>query len=531
MKITAALSWYNEPPDMLDKVVRSCQNIADRIVAVDGSYVRYPNGKPSSPPEQARAIREAAEAVGLECLVLTADRQWIGEEEKRTVLLQLAAQGSDWVAVIDADTLIVCDRDRTRAYIAAHAEVDAWSVDLFTPLNPKRGLDKSAIGVWHKMHAGESTPFVHLFRAYPGLAVERFHWWHSAVKGGQRVWLEYGGNDYAVPDGRPLMANPHLPDYRVDHLTLFRDDATIAERKAYYAEQALMVELSGQEQHYPGAPTPLWKGDGLTVTAALAWYDEPIETLEACVRSCAVVADRIVAFDGAYARWPNGRVASPPGQAEAIRGVAEELGLECKVLIPDELWAGQVAKRSAMLAEASRDSDWVLQVDADHVLSGDRVKIRADLKAATVDVFDAPMLTPANPERPLLDSASHSWHANLSGQTIGVPTVYRALPGLRCADYHWMIAAEKNGRTIYLQGDQSTPHGNLGSLSIEHRCLVRDKDHVLANRAFCNDREMVVRLTGQEDDRPDLPRPVYEFDRLGGPVAEVAAAMRLAGAT
>ena len=268
----------------------------------------------------------------------------------------------------------------------------------------------------------------------------------------------------------------------------------------------------------------------MKITAALCWYDEPIETLERCVRSVAVVADRIVAYDGAYARWPGAKVRSNAKQAAAIRRAAK--GMECEVVIPKRLWAGQVEKRAALMAQAAKGSDWVLFVDADHELSGDRDTIRAQVAAAKRDVLDASFFTPTNPDRPLKDSASHTWHVELAGQTVGIPTLYRALPDLTVESFHWFISATKNGKHVWLGGGQpEEPHGNLPGLLVTHRCLTRDSAHVLANRAFCNDREMVVRVTGQEDDRPNLPRPVFEYDRLGGTAETVAAVEAVIGSS
>ena len=270
----------------------------------------------------------------------------------------------------------------------------------------------------------------------------------------------------------------------------------------------------------------------MKVTAALCWYDESPAILARCVRSCATVADRIVAYDGAYARWPNAKVRSNAKQATAIRNAAEKAGLECEIVIPKRLWAGQVEKRAALMAQAAEGSDWVLFVDADHELSGDRKAIRASLAVAERDVLDVSFFTPLNPARPLKDSASHSWHVELAGQTVGIPTLYRTLPDLTVELFHWYISATKNGRHVWLGGGfPEEVHGNLPGMVVTHHCLVRDSAHVLANRAFCNDREMVVRVTGQEDDRPELPRPVYEYDRLGGTPEAVAAIQPMIGSS
>ena len=59
MIVTAALCWYNEPPDELAACVRATATVADRIVAVDGAYRRYPGAKPMSSPAQVKAIQMA----------------------------------------------------------------------------------------------------------------------------------------------------------------------------------------------------------------------------------------------------------------------------------------------------------------------------------------------------------------------------------------------------------------------------------------------------------------------------------------
>jgi hypothetical protein len=230
-----------------------------------------------------------------------------------------------------------------------------------------------------------------------------------------------------------------------------------------------------------------------------------------------VIADRIVALDGAYARWPGGKAKSPPEQAQAIRDAAAEVGLEAIVKIPTRLWAGQVGKRSALIALAAKDSDWVQVVDADHVPHGTRETVRDALEhRCTDDVYDLPFFTPANPEV----EAPHEWHAGMAGQTFSIPLLYRVLPKMRYERFHWWLSAEKDGRPVWLMG--IAPDGEHlpvvpfpdPTYRVIHMALYRDDAHRLADRAFCNDREMVVKLTGQEDDRPDLPRLVWDYARM-----------------
>jgi hypothetical protein len=255
----------------------------------------------------------------------------------------------------------------------------------------------------------------------------------------------------------------------------------------------------------------------MIITAALAWWDEPVDTLEACVRGAAEIADRIVALDGAYRRYPGGTPASPSDQGETIRRVAAAVGLDCVVLTPDRLWAGQVEKRSYLVALASVGTDWIVVVDADHVIHADRDGVRAELESLdpTVGVIAAPYLTPLSPRRSLADSAATGWHRRVAGHYEECRFMFRAYPGLRVERFHWHYSGIVNGERTWITHDDIGPgvplHRFRARYEVEHRALLRDERRMLAGRAFCNDRVKVVELTGQEDDVPGLPPPIWDF--------------------
>jgi hypothetical protein len=96
-----------------------------------------------------------------------------------------------------------------------------------------------------------------------------------------------------------------------------------------------------------------------------------------------------------------------------------------------------------------------------------------------------------------------------------IPHLWRALAGLRVERFHWWYSAMKPGGRIWLWGgDDRYPHiyhGSLEQYEVEHRTLFRTKDQIKASRAFLNDREVIVRETGQEDDLPTLPRPKFDY--------------------
>lgn len=254
MIVTAALCWWNERPEDLARCVTAAANVADRIVALDGAYRRYPGATPRSPFAQVVAIREAAEAAGLECLVLQPDRLWAGQVEKRTHLLNLAAVGSDWIATLDTDHIVHTDRAAVRSELHGIAE-DVVEVVFRTPLNPGRSLERSAPGIWHREQTTVSPLIPQLYRALTDLRVERFHWWYSAVKDGRRVWLWVGAQnqDYArMPHAR--LTTP----YEIEHRCLFRTERQILASRAFLNDRDMVVDLTGQEDDQPGLPAPVW---------------------------------------------------------------------------------------------------------------------------------------------------------------------------------------------------------------------------------------------------------------------------------
>lgn len=248
---------------------------------------------------------------------------------------------------------------------------------------------------------------------------------------------------------------------------------------------------------------------GVIITAALAWFDEPLEDLDLCIRSLPVIADRLVAVDGGYERYPGAEASSPKDQAAFIRQTAKEVGLDVKVVTPCKVWRGQVEKRTHLLGLAAEGSDWIVGVDADHVLHGVRYSARHELagldeRERPADAVDITYYTPLNYDRSLQESAAGEWHAGLAGDYALITGLFRSLPGYRVERHHWWYSALKDGERHWVWGgDSAYPrvrvHQMKAPLMVEHRCLFRQTKHILANREFCKDRERLVREHGQED--------------------------------
>lgn len=106
MRLTASLSFYDEPPGWLTAYVESLTLLGiEQLVAVDGAYALYPNGQPTSPPEQGEAIREACAGLRIRLDLHEPEEVWASESAKRQKLIDLA--DGDWLLVMDADELIV----------------------------------------------------------------------------------------------------------------------------------------------------------------------------------------------------------------------------------------------------------------------------------------------------------------------------------------------------------------------------------------------------------------------------------------
>ena len=247
----------------------------------------------------------------------------------------------------------------------------------------------------------------------------------------------------------------------------------------------------------------------MIVTAALCFWNEQPEELARAVSSVASVADRIVALDGAYRRYPGATDRSSDAEVEAIRDAAGQM--DCLVLQLRRLWAGQVEKRSHLLNAAALNSDWLLILDADYVVSADPDTVRRELAATPFDTLAVPLSTPQG-------EYATNWHRQQAQGVFMTPLVFRALPGMRVEDRHWWYSGLKGGTRHWLwEGDARypvVPHGSLSGYSVQHNSALQPHEAQMAARAWYNDVDLITRLTGQEDDVPGLPAPAYDDQRV-----------------
>lgn len=244
------------------------------------------------------------------------------------------------------------------------------------------------------------------------------------------------------------------------------------------------------------------------MTAALAWFDEPLDELERCVRALPAIADRLVAVDGGYSRWPGAKARSPVEQADTIRVAARVAGLDVEIVEPKRVWSGQCEKREHLMNLAAEGSDWIVVVDTDHILHGARETVRHEIDRLPPQIAAVKVKfhTPVNRDRPLGESAAHEWHAGLADTTTLIPLVFRAWQQWTVGPHHWWYSAvDKEGVRRWVWSGDGTSYPDAGSHTlvapyfVEHRCLFRQPKQILANREFCRDRDLIVERTGRED--------------------------------
>jgi hypothetical protein len=238
------------------------------------------------------------------------------------------------------------------------------------------------------------------------------------------------------------------------------------------------------------------------VTAMLAWYDEDPAILHRAVSSLGVIADHVIALDGRWNLYPGETQSSPPEQADAIRQGAADAGITGETF-PAQQWTGQVQKRNRLLWLACNGSDWIMPLDADWELTGDRDAIRAELETTQADALIVPFHTPLNKDANLEDVAATGWHAGMAGQTVHEPLIWRTLEDMRVENFHWCVYGTKNGRRVSLWGNEGRcPQADTEPLKapfrITHWCLHRDQRTIQANREYCYQRGQYVAANGIE---------------------------------
>jgi hypothetical protein len=241
------------------------------------------------------------------------------------------------------------------------------------------------------------------------------------------------------------------------------------------------------------------------IVAVLNWYDEEPRLLAPCVASLRGVADHLVAVDGAYSLFPDGRASSGGGQAELILETARSVGLDATVHVPSNVWRGnEVEKRNASLrialAHAEPFEDWILIVDADMVVTRVSPFLRKDLAETDRDVATYRSWWNDAPASEAETRFSYSFGISPNAGEVIVRCLYRALPNLSYELTHYFVRGERrDGSVTYLNGRRdfhvlAEAADVTSSLQFEHRHAQRSP----ARRKAAEDYYELRDATGAE---------------------------------
>lgn len=235
MKVIGLMAWYEELPNWLAATVASASKICDHIIAVDGAYGLYPDGRHRSGAMQEMVIHDTAVSSEMGVTIHVPQEKWVGNEiEKRATMFRLAetitTPGEDWYFVIDADEIVREVPNSARQQLE-DTDLDVAEVTLVNHEDVAAKPEK-----FHQAQKFAWNPETHqtlrmFFRAIPGLAPYGNHY------------------TYMTPDGRTLWGNPavceqepalDMSEMVVDHIAEFRPKHRDEQRRRYYGarEQA-----------------------------------------------------------------------------------------------------------------------------------------------------------------------------------------------------------------------------------------------------------------------------------------------------
>jgi hypothetical protein len=140
-KLVAALCWYHEPADFLERLVRSLAGVVDELVAMDGPWDHFPHRGFASPDDQLATLELTAADVGLPLVMLGGERLFESQVRKRSELYAFVAERGDAMFIVDGDEEIV-HHDGLREGLACDFLVGSVPIKRISP--GRRDLDRSA---------------------------------------------------------------------------------------------------------------------------------------------------------------------------------------------------------------------------------------------------------------------------------------------------------------------------------------------------------------------------------------------------
>lgn len=206
----------------------------------------------------------------------------------------------------------------------------------------------------------------------------------------------------------------------------------------------------------------------MKVVGLLCWYEESPAWLVECVASAARLCDHLIAVDGPYASFPGAlrKPFSGTEQSDAILRTAAGSGMGCTIHGSRQpWWGGEVEKRDFMFQVGSlltTPKDWFLRIDADEILTNVPDETKSQLASTELDVAEVTI-----------------WEREAEIGDYGSPfrCLFRALPGIRIEQAHYIVTAGVGAQRKVLRGNETVhrqaPAEALWDVRLEHRTRQR----------------------------------------------------------
>lgn len=232
MKLIGILSWYDESPSWLAACVASLARAGcSHLVAVDGAYRLYPDGRPHSGGDQHEAITRTAYGAGIGCTLHYPDRVWRGNElEKRQFCFKLASQVAepnvDWYFINDADQIVI--KASNLVGRLENTDLNVGETKLLEFQDPHHSPKLAEVVQTLSVPREHPIRVRNLFRAVPGLSLIGNHYTYGVDGEVTKLWGSATGGDL-LEEALDLCDFVHI-----EHRTHLRDLARKESQMAYY---------------------------------------------------------------------------------------------------------------------------------------------------------------------------------------------------------------------------------------------------------------------------------------------------------
>lgn len=223
-------------------------------------------------------------------------------------------------------------------------------------------------------------------------------------------------------------------------------------------------------------------GGRLSLLALLSFHAEPPELLyEAITAAGQAGATTIIAVPGPYALYPYDRVEPSDVEFDAIFSAVDEFSMHLTLLGASIYEGNEVGKRQAMIdvaLESTTDDDWLLVIDADHLITKWPAGLPELLLGSGCDVACARFIE----------------HHDDAGEPIEpayrqpIYSLHRARRDLRMGKAHYTYEID-GASTSIIRGTSARCLDLYDDMTIEHRVHVRSYAKRAAQVAYYDARD------------------------------------------